>query len=473
MSERFDAVVIGGGVGGLVAVSLLARAGLRALLLERAETLVGPGGDAALRALDPRVVAELKLARHGLKFVQRDLALTFLRSAGQPVALVRDRHAVARALAALSPADAAAYAPFQSERLALARALRPAWWDGAPLAEAAANLKQPQCDLLDRLCVTSAACWLAAHFESDALKAALAFDAAACGFAPSEPGSALGLIWSAAQEMCGLQGAVAIPRGGAGVLAQALAQAAQTSGAQIRTNSTVTSLSIANGRVAGVVLASGEQIDAPRVVSALGRRDTLENLLPTALIGLGAAQVHPAAQTAVATLVMGLNRAPDLGGGMTLADKRIVIAERLETYETAFYAARLGEMPREPVLELIVPPAETAAREMASRLLFYANVWPVPVPFDRDGLVRTVTAQIERHIPGFGGGIASCDVLPAHAVLPSVERLSAPAAARIGTPIPGLYLCGVDAEPADAISGRAARQAARAVLAAHRSGGVR
>lgn len=476
MSERFDAVIAGGGLGGLAAAALLAKAGLRALLLEQGETLTGPSEEPALRALDPRLVKELRLAKHGLKFAQRDLSLTFLRSGGQPLALVRNRHAVARGLAALSPSDAAAFEDFQRERLALARALRHSWWEGAPLAETAARLKPAQRDLLDRLSVTSAASWLAAHFESDALKAALAFDAAAAGFSPSEPGSALALLWSAAQEMCGLQGAVALPRGGAGGVLQALAQSAKASGAVLRTAATASRLVTVGNVVSGLELASGEQIETPLVVSALSRRRTLESLAPTALIGLGAANrlAQAGAETGSVVLAMGLNRLPDFAGA-TLADKRIVIAERLETYETAFAEARLGRMPHEPVLELILPPAETTAEQLASRRLLFVQVWPVPIgaSFDRGALVRTVTATIERHVAGFGGGIASCDVLVPRPAAPSMERLLSAAAARVETPIRGLFLCGPGSEPADATCGRAARQAARAAIAAHRKAGAR
>jgi phytoene dehydrogenase-like protein len=78
--------------------------------------------------------------------------------------------------------------------------------------------------------------------------------------------------------------------------------------------------------------------------------------------------------------------------------------------------------------------------------------------------------MIQRRIPGFAA--TSCDVLPPRAAAPSVARLLSGAAERIATPIAGLLLCGEEAEPADAISGRAARQAARLAFERHRSGGA-
>jgi phytoene dehydrogenase-like protein len=471
MSERFDAAVIGGGVSGLVAVSLLAKAGLRAVLLEQSASLNPAAGDAALRALDPRLVKELKLVRQGLKFAVRDLVLAMPRGSGASAIVSRDRHATSRSLASLSPADGEAFAAWQQERLALARALRPTWWDGAPIAETAASLKSAQRALFERLSVTSAACFLAASFESDALKAALAFDAAAAGFAPSEPGSALALLWTASQEMCGLQGAVAIPRGGMDGVIQALQQAAKAAGATIRTNATVSRLTFSGAALTGIELAAGEQIETPLVLSTLSRRRTLEGLAPAAPLGLGAAQAlaRGAAPLGSATLVLGLNRAPEFSG--LPFDRRIVIAEKLETYEAAHTAARLGRMPKEPALEVVLPPQTPAIEQLASRLQLHVRVWPVPLgaAFDRDALAATVTTMIERHVPGFAGGIASCDVLSPRPIAPSVERLLASAEDRIATPVAGLLLCGDGAEPADAISGRAARQAARIALARHRS----
>jgi phytoene dehydrogenase-like protein len=129
-------------------------------------------------------------------------------------------------------------------------------------------------------------------------------------------------------------------------------------------------------------------------------------------------------------------------------------------------------MPEEPVLELVLPSVEKTAHQLGSRLPLHARVWPVPLgpAYDREALIRTVTQMIERHVPGFGGGIASCDAAPPDAYQPSLARLSAAAETRVATAIRGLYVCGSDTEPADATSGRSARHAARAAIAYRRNG---
>jgi len=466
MSESFDALVVGGGVEGLVAVSLLAQAGLRAQLLERSAILFGHAGGATLNALDPVMVKALKLTRHGLKFATRDLSLTALRHGGANAVVGRDRHATAKSLAALSPADALAYAGFRRELVALARALRPCWWDGQPMADLLAGLKPRQRALFARLSVTSASAHIAAAFESDALRAALAFTAADCGAAPPEAGSALALLWAAAQEMSGLQGAVAVPQGGVVGLLRALSEAAQKSGAEIRTGATVARLTLANGAVTGVELATGETVSAPLVLSALPRRRTLLAMLPTGEIGFGAARAleRPVESFGAATLVFTLSAAFDTG---LPSGTRMVVAERLESYETALAAIRLGVLAKEPALELVMAPPDAGVARLLS-----VRAWPVASSYDRNALVRTVTAMIERHASGFAKAVSNCDVLePPDGEPFSLARLSAGAAQRIETSVGGLLLCGIDAEPVHALSGRAARQAAALAVARHRKAG--
>jgi phytoene dehydrogenase-like protein len=461
MSERYDAIVVGAGVNGLVAVALLAKAGLRTLLLERLTTLHGDSGEVLLHALDPQVVKLLNLTRHGLRFAVRDISLMAPRPGGPNLTIARDRHVTARSLAALSAADAVAFEPWRRELFTLARALRPCWWKGRPLAEIRAALRPSQRALLDRLSVTSAANWLSGSFESDALKAALAFAAASCGVAPSEPGSALALAFTAAQEMCGRQSAVAQPRGGAAGLCQALADAAQKAGAEIRTTTTVSSLLVAKGAIAGVELVAGESIAAPMVLSTLSRLRTLGEMLPAGEIGLGAAHglMQGGEAFGCAALAFTLERRPDA----FQPSARAVLAERLEIYEAALAAVRTGALPAEPPLELFLPTPETGAAPILT-----ARVWPVAAHADRAALTAQVVRLIERHIPGFSGLVTRSDVLLPSGGPVCVDRLSAASATRIETPVQGLLLCGGEAEPAEAVSGVAARQAATAAIALHK-----
>src|SRR5271155_6222606 len=82
-----DVIVIGGGHNGLVCAFYLARAGLKVTVLERRGIVGGaavteefhPGfrnstASYSVSLLNPKVIADMALARHGLKVVIRPLA---------------------------------------------------------------------------------------------------------------------------------------------------------------------------------------------------------------------------------------------------------------------------------------------------------------------------------------------------------------------------------------------------------------
>ena len=84
MSVSYDLIVIGGGHNGLVTAAYAARAGLKALVLERREVLGGacvteeiwPGYKVSTAAyvnslLRPEIIRDLELARHGFEMLPR------------------------------------------------------------------------------------------------------------------------------------------------------------------------------------------------------------------------------------------------------------------------------------------------------------------------------------------------------------------------------------------------------------------
>src|SRR4051812_34818039 len=83
----YDAVIIGGGHNGLVCAAYLAMAGQKVVVLERRPVVGGaavteefhPGFRNSVAAytvslLDPKVIADLRLADHGLRIVERRIA---------------------------------------------------------------------------------------------------------------------------------------------------------------------------------------------------------------------------------------------------------------------------------------------------------------------------------------------------------------------------------------------------------------
>ena len=426
----YDAIVIGASAGGLAAAALLAQAGRRTLVLEREAAPPEPIGP--VYAFDPTLMTALKLPARGLHYVERDLPLALPGPDGGHLFLGRDHHQTAQALRPYHPADSQSWPRFRRELHNLARALRRWWWsameEGAPDWVLDNNRAKAR---FARLCVTGADAFLASYFQSETVVAALLFDAGLGGFHISEPGSALALVWRAAQEMGGLEGAAAIFAPGS--LAWSLIKAA--GGSDFRCCTRVTGLQVRNGAVAGVKLADGEEIAAPLVFSALAEAQTMA-LAGAASPGLGLGE---------ARLLFRLAEA------LAFPQARLVLAERPGLYADAHEAARAGRLPAELPMEFTAAAADRIAVTMR----------PVPLPLDREARIQLAARAahaLSRQAPGAARRI--CDVRFAPlSVAPraTLSRLLAPSLTRIRTSLDGLYLCGADAEPLPSLSGRAAR----------------
>ncbi|HEY1612309.1 MAG TPA: NAD(P)/FAD-dependent oxidoreductase [Rhizomicrobium sp.] len=475
-----DAIVIGAGVNGLVAAAYLARAGRRVTVLEGrhaaggacASTTMGgnakaPGLAHAVYALDPALVRELGLVRHGLAFAARDLPLVGLRPDGKHLVISRDLRATEHNLALQSRADAKIWRSYREGLFGFARAMRAQWWnDRRTTAE----------DALARISRQGTGPFLDSWFESEGLKATLAFDASAAS--PLAAGSALLLAWRVAQEMGGLQGATAILRGGSGALIDALLAAIRVAGVSLRLGGKATEILVERGRVCGVRLASGETLSAPLVLSSLDRRATLVELARGECLGLEewSRLANEKPRVASAKIHFLLGGMPKFSGIAVPTVSRFVLAERWQTYAASHAAARLNAMVPEVTCEFLLP--TVADNSLAPEGLHIMSVLVRPLPLSplqgwpqlKADLAARVITMAERVMPGVARLVRDVRVSTPDQMGESdcrdatVRRLLASWNTRISTPIAGLYLCGASAEPASAVSGRAARIAAQAAL---------
>jgi phytoene dehydrogenase-like protein len=344
-------------------------------------------------------------------------------------------------------------------------------------------LSDRDADLLDMVCRSSANALLDRWFESDALKAALAFDAALGGFSPQETGSALMLVWRMAQKRWGQ------PLGGPGALAAALEQAARQAGASLRAHARVKSIVVEGGRAAGVTLENGLTLRAGAVLSSLDARRTLGVFVPPGGIGFGTAASLPGPQIfSAAKLVFALAGRPPFAG-LDAEDlrARLILAPRPEAAAEAKGAALAGRLPAEIVAEIEVPSIADPSLAPSDGHIVTVFLPFMPIAVDggwevqRDALRKRVAALLENYAPGFRERVVASAMLTPDDILSrygdhsaagnrALLRLIQPYEARIRTPLPGLYLCGHSAEPVDVLSGSAARMAAQLFLDDRQSG---
>jgi len=294
-------VVIGAGVGGLVAALELASQGLAVSVLERAAT---PGGklrevavggvpmDAGPTVFTMRWVFEEVFANAGLRFADEvpcTPSATLARHAwgdGGRLDLFADLERTVAAIGTFAgAAEAQRYREFVARARGIYRTLEGPFIRSAcssPLALVRA-VGWRRLDQMWRISPFSTL-WraLGRHFHDPRLRQLFGRYATYCGSSPFQAPATLMLIAHVEQE------GVWLIEGGMHRLAQALAKAARLHGATLRFDSEVAAISTESGRVSGVRLASGEHIAADAVVV---NADTAA--LAAGLFGSAAARAAP------------------------------------------------------------------------------------------------------------------------------------------------------------------------------------
>ena len=490
MAERV--VVIGAGIGGLVAAVLLAARGLNVTVVEKEAT---PGGklrevaagsariDAGPTVFTMRWVFEEIFAAAGARL---DEHLTLTRSRvlarhawtdGSRLDLFADRAESTEAIGQFAgAAEARGFEAFAARAARIWHTLqssfiredRPSVLDLIAKAGARDLMGISPFTTLDRA--------LAEHFHDPRLRQLFGRYATYCGSSPYDSPATLMLVAHVESE------GVWLVAGGMHRLAVVLAALAGRLGARLQYGTDVRSITRRGGRAGGVVLSDGQPIDADAVIC-----NGDSNAVATGLFGdLGAAvKPTPPAERSLSALTWAVQAVPE---GFPLLRHSVFFSD---DYRAEFDALKRGRLPTVPTVYICAQDradADVAPSAAPERLLCLVNApatgeagnpnleeiarceertlhqlsrCGLTISVEQQRSVMTGPAQFGTLFPATGGALYGRN---AHGWAASFRRPGA------RTKLPGLYLAGGSTHPGPgvpmaALSGRLAASALMADLA--------
>jgi phytoene dehydrogenase-like protein len=518
---KADVVVIGGGHNGLVTAALLAKRGLKPLVLERREVLGGaavteefhPGFKAStvahlLGPLRASVAEDLDLANRGLAFVEPEPRVYAPRPDGGGVALWGDPGRTAFEMRKLSAEDAERYPAFHRSLTAIAEflskilTLTPPDLDkplGGPvlplvgLGMGFRGLGREDGQRLLRWAPMAVADFAAEWFSTEVLRALVCGRGVLGMFAgPWSAGTTANLLLQAAAGGGNGAGRSVHVTGGLGALVAALSAAARQYGAQVRTSAEVERILVKDGTVTGVVLTGGEEITARAVVSSADpHRTFLKMVDPAVLDPDDFRRIRAWRQEGMASKVnLALDGLPEWKGAPAaeLLRGRIHVAAEVDDIERAFDDAKYGGISRRPFLEATIPSLTDPTAAPAGKHVMSVYVQYTPYTLRegawddrRDELGDAVLKTLEDYAPGITARVLHRQVLtpldlertygltgghPSHGEM-TLDQLfvSRPMLgwARYRGPLKGLYMCGAGTHPGGGVTGGPGANAAQEI----------
>jgi phytoene dehydrogenase-like protein len=528
-SREFDAIVVGGGHNGLTTGAYLAKAGLRTVVLERRHILGGacvteevwPGARVSrcsyvVSMLQPKVVADLELAKHGYKAYPLDPAYAAMTPDG-PIVFHDDVTKTQESIAKFSKKDAEAYGRFEDLLFMAADFVRPMMIKSPPalgskapadiagiLKEAGriAGMSQRDVQNLVRIFTMSVGDWLDSLFENDYLKGSLASTGVVGVWAgPYSPGTAYNLLHHALGELDGNVGSWGQVIGGMGAISEAIASSARSYGAEIWTDSEVASIDSSGGRVTGVTLADGTVLRAPIVASGAHPKTTILDLAGGENFPDEVREDMEAYRTRGASVKVNMVLSePPVYEGLSEEDSKhlltagVTYCPSLQYLEQAWQDAVRGVPSENPYTELEVPSSVDPSltdddRWIATMFTQYGPTeheqWPEG---SRERYGERCIENMTQFAPNLADAVVEREVLAP----PDLEDIfglvdgsifqgeqdiaqmafmrPAPALAQYATPMAGLYICGAGTHPGGGVMAASGHNAAMRILKDRRKG---
>jgi phytoene dehydrogenase-like protein len=522
MMQHYDVIVIGGGHNGLVNAAYLAKAGKKVLVLERRHVLGGaavteeiiPGFlfsecSYVVSLLRPEIIRELDLPRHGLEILPLDGTFSPMPD-GNHLWRMNDHAKSIREIRRHSRVDAEAYDEFSKMMTPMCRFVKPMLSMIPPdpttlnprdlkqlhfMMQRFRELSSDERYTLIQLMTMSSADFLDQWFETDVLKATMSASGIIGTFLGiRSPGTAYVLLHHYMGEIDGAFRSWGFSRGGTGAISNAIAGAAREAGVEIRTKAPVGKIVVKNGRAAGVVLQSGEEISANVVSSSVDPHLTFEKFLEPSelpsdfLEGVRRYKFRGSS----GKVNIALDALPEFtsipGEGAHLRGA-ISISPSMEYMERAYDDAKYGHYSRRPYIDMVIPSltdpsVAPAGKHVLSCFVQYAPYKLAEGTWDdqREAFGDNVIDTISQYAPNIKNiiigrqiltpldlerefGLTQGNIFQGELSLEQLFFLRPVAGwAYYRTPVDNLYMCGSATHPGGGIMGANGRIASQVIL---------
>jgi phytoene dehydrogenase-like protein len=522
MTQHYDVIVIGGGHNGLVNAAYLAKAGKKVLVLERRHVLGGaavteeiiPGFlfsecSYVVSLLRPEIIRELDLPRHGLEILPLDGTFSPMPD-GNHLWRMNDHAKSIREIRRHSRVDAEAYDEFSKMMTPMCRFVKPMLSMVPPdpttlnprdlkqlhfLMQRFRELSSDERYTLIQLMTMSSADFLDQWFETDVLKATMSASGIIGTFLGiRSPGTAYVLLHHYMGEIDGAFRSWGFSRGGTGAISNAIAAAAREAGVEIRTKAPVGKILVKEGRAAGIVLQSGEEITANVVSSSVDPHLTFEKFLEPSELPAdfleGVRRYKFRGSSGKVNIALdALPEFKSLPGDGAHLRGAISISPSMEYMERAYDDAKYGHYSRRPYIDMVIPSLTDPSvappgKHVLSCFVQYAPYKLAEGTWDdqREAFGDNVINTISEYAPNIKNiivgrqiltpldlerefGLTQGNIFQGELSLEQLFFLRPVAGwAYYRTPVDNLYMCGSATHPGGGIMGANGRIASQVIL---------
>jgi phytoene dehydrogenase-like protein len=513
--------VIGAGHNALVCAAYIAQAGYKVVVLERRHKAGGAvvteeivpgyqfdlGGSAHILINHTPIVSDLKLADFGLDYINLDPLFFAPFPDGKHLTIWRDLDKTCESIAAISSRDAENYREFINRWTPMAQSMVGSFLNAPTPLNLARYLVFGQgfstsgLDNLQEL-MKGYGQLLRQSFAEPHVPAVIAWMAAQSGPPPTELLSAPFALWHPMYHVSGTRR----PRGGSGMLTQALQKMIVAHGGQVIVDAPVEKMLVERGRVVGALTSSGESYSARRAVVSGAHIFTTLKLLgdhapAKARAAIGKARVGNGFGMMVRCAIDELpdysakpTATSDRAPGFDAASQHIAmqfICPDLDYLDRCYGDFLAGRSSAEPAVIVMTWSAADPTLAPAGKHVVF--LWGQYFPYElasgenwdaiAEREAERILAVLQRYAPNMTRDKISGWLVETPLYLErelglvrgnlmhlemSVDQMFAlrPAAgfSKYRGPVPGLYLTGASTHPGGGIMGAAGRNAAAALL---------